>query len=178
MKAAKIFKAIAFLFCFASAVAWAEAPGGSRIVADQNQKEVKIIRLHAYGGISPAEPGTQRVCPGLGPDLSLGDRICSPDCGIDCRRGRTNPGKDRAFDPARALEGNPGVDRRPAERTMGLEDAPISAKASVRSRSEGRRPPALRQMSMAWVTLVRTASFPSSPSISSILVHPGCAATS
>ena len=65
MKAAKISKVTAFLLCFASAVAWAETPGGSLIVADQNQKEVKIIRLHAYGGISPAEavikPGTTVV---------------------------------------------------------------------------------------------------------------------
>jgi plastocyanin len=65
MKAAKIFKVIAFLLCFASAVAWAETPGGGRIVPEQNQKEIKIIRLQAYGGISPAEavikPGTTVV---------------------------------------------------------------------------------------------------------------------
>lgn len=65
MKAANIFKATAFLLCFVSAVVWAETPGGGRIVADQNQNEVKVIRLHAYGGISPAEavikPGTTVV---------------------------------------------------------------------------------------------------------------------
>jgi len=65
MKAVKIFKGTVFLFCFVSALAWAETPGGSRIVADQDRKEIKIIRLHAFGGISPAEavikPGTTVV---------------------------------------------------------------------------------------------------------------------
>jgi len=65
MKAAKIFKVTVFLLCFASAAAWAEKPGGSRIVPELDQKETKIIKLHAYGGISPAEavikPGTTVV---------------------------------------------------------------------------------------------------------------------
>ena len=65
MQTAKIVTAAIFMFCFAFGVARAETAGGSRIAADQNQKEIKIIRLHASGGISPAEayikPGTTVV---------------------------------------------------------------------------------------------------------------------
>ncbi len=65
MKTAKIFMIAACVLCFACAVAWAEKAGGGRVAPDQNQKEIKIIRLLAYGGISPAEaiikPGTTVV---------------------------------------------------------------------------------------------------------------------
>jgi plastocyanin len=65
MKQAKIVTVAVFVLCFAFAVALAETEGGGRIAADQNAKETKIVRLHATGGISPAEaiikPGTTVV---------------------------------------------------------------------------------------------------------------------
>ena len=65
MKTATMFIAVAFVFCLAHVAAGAEKPGGSRIAPDQNQKEIKIIRLQAFGGIFPAEavikPGTTVV---------------------------------------------------------------------------------------------------------------------
>ena len=65
MKTAKIFTAVAFVLCFAFAVARAGTETGGKIATDQNAKETKIVRLHVTGGISPAEavikPGTTVV---------------------------------------------------------------------------------------------------------------------
>jgi plastocyanin len=65
MKTAKVFAAIVFAVCFVATSCWAAEQKDSKIVADQNIKETKIIRLNALGGISPAEvtvkPGTTVV---------------------------------------------------------------------------------------------------------------------
>ena len=66
MKTAKYFAAIVFALCFTLTSAFAaEKAKDSKIAADQNIKETKIIRLDALGGISPAEvtvkPGTTIV---------------------------------------------------------------------------------------------------------------------
>ena len=65
MKTAKIFATIVLAMCFAFTSAWAGQDKDSKVVADQNIKETKIIRLDALGGISPAEvnikPGTTVV---------------------------------------------------------------------------------------------------------------------
>ena len=55
MKTAKIFAAIVVAMCFAFTSAWAGQEKDSKIMADQNIKETKIIRIHFMGGISPAE---------------------------------------------------------------------------------------------------------------------------
>ena len=55
MKTAKIFAAIVLAMCFAFTSAWAGSAKDSKVVADQNIKETKIIRIHFMGGISPAE---------------------------------------------------------------------------------------------------------------------------
>jgi len=66
MKTAKILATLVFALCFAMTSAWAagESKDG-KIMADQNIKETKIIRLDVLGGISPAEaivkPGTTVV---------------------------------------------------------------------------------------------------------------------
>jgi plastocyanin len=66
MKTAKFFAAIVFALCFALTSAWAaDQDKEGKIVADQNIKETKIIRLDALGGITPTEvtvkPGTTVV---------------------------------------------------------------------------------------------------------------------
>lgn len=65
MKTAKIFAAIVVAMCFAFTSAWAGQDKDSKVVADQNIKETKIIRIHFMGGINPAEltvkPGTTVV---------------------------------------------------------------------------------------------------------------------
>jgi plastocyanin len=66
MKTAKTFAAIVLALCFTITSAWAAGQDkDSKILADQNIKETKIIRMDVLGGISPAEvtvkPGTTVV---------------------------------------------------------------------------------------------------------------------
>ena len=55
MKTVKMCAVIVLAMLFAFTSAWAAPEKDSKVVADQNIKETKIIRIHFLGGINPAE---------------------------------------------------------------------------------------------------------------------------